>query len=134
MARPQAAAVKGFTIMELACAFAVLSILVGVSLPGAASKLAHLRRSYQETLALQAASGWLEQLQADRRPLRAGTTGFSLPPAARKTLAGAEGIQEIRWLRPGLYEVLAQIKWWPLPGMPALKVSLRTMVVRDQEQ
>ncbi len=134
MVRRQAAAVAGFTIMELTCAFAVLSILVSVGFLGAASKLGYVRRSYQETLALQAASGWLEQLQADGRPLQAGSTEFFLPPSARKTLIGAQGICEVQRLQPGLYEVVARVKWWPLSGMPPVRISLRTLVVRQQEQ
>jgi type II secretory pathway pseudopilin PulG len=134
MVSRQTAAVAGFTIMELVCAFAVLSILISAGFLGAASKLGNVRRAYQETVALQAASGWLEQLQADRGPLRIGTTEFALSPAAQKTLAGAQGTSEVRRLEPGLYEVSAQVQWHPLASTPAVKVTLRTLVVREREQ
>ena len=124
----------GFTIMELVCAFAVLSILVSVGFLGSASKLGQVRRPYQETVALQAASGCLERLQADRRPLRVGTTEFQLSAAARRALAGAQGIAEVRRLESGLYEVSAQVQWLPVSNAPAVRVSLRTLVVREPEQ
>ena len=124
----------GFTMMELVCAFAVLSILVSVGFLGSASKLGQVRRSYQETVALQAASGCLERLQADRRPLRVGTTEFPLSPAAQEALAGAQGIAEVRRLEPGIYEVSAQVQWQPLANSPTVRVSLRTLVVREPEQ
>ncbi|MHC5071570.1 MAG: type IV pilus modification PilV family protein [Planctomycetota bacterium] len=133
MVKQQTAAVAGFTMMELVCAFAVLSILVSVGFLGAANKLDHVRRSYQETQALQAASGWLEQLQVEHLPLRTGVSGFLLPQSAQKALADAEGVQSVRQLEPGLYEVVATVKWSPVSGRAPVTISLKTLVLREPE-
>jgi len=124
--------VAGFTMMELLCAFAALSILVSVGFLGAANKLGQVRRSYQETLALQAASGRLEQLQTDRAPLEAGVTDFLLPPTARKMLDGALAIQTIRQLETGLFEVEASIRWWTsATAVAPVTATLKTLVARE---
>ena len=129
--RATTASAAGFTMMELVCAFAVLSILVSVGFLGAANKLGHVRRCYQETLALQAASGRLEQLQADPKPLQTGVTDFPLPPTARKMLAGGVAIQSVKQLETGLYEVEATVRWWPSGAIAPVTATLKTLVVRE---
>jgi type II secretory pathway pseudopilin PulG len=120
-------------MMELVCAFAVLSILLSIGFLGTAGKLGQVRRSYQETLALQAASGQLEQLQMDRKPLSAGTTGFLLPPTARSLLHDAVATQTVQELETGLFSVEATVTWRPGARVPPAAVTLKTLVAREQQ-
>ena len=121
----------GFTLMELVCAFAVLSILVSVSFLGTANKFGQVRRSYQETLALQADSGRLEQLQADPKPLQTGISDFPLPPTARNILDRGIATQTVKQLDTGLYEVEATVSWWPSAAAAPVTITLKTLVVRE---
>lgn len=127
-------AAAGFTMMELVFAFAVLSILFSVGFLGAGSKLAHVRRCYQETLALGAASGRLEQLQVGDGPLEPGTTGFPLPPGAQQALSNAAAVQTVKQLEPGLYEVQAKVSWSPTAAADPVSVTLTTLVAREWKQ
>jgi len=121
----------GFTMMELVCAFAVLSILVSMSFLGTANKLGQVRRCYQETLALQAASGRLEQLQADPKQLQTGVTDFPLPPATQQMLDRCVATQSVKQLETGLYEVEATVSWWPAAAIAPVTATLKTLVVRE---
>ena len=121
----------GFTMMELLCAFSVLSILVSVSFLGTANKLSQVRHCYQETLALQAASGRLEQLQADPKQLQTGVTNFLIPPTAQQMLDRGVAIQSVTQLETGLYEVEATVRWWPPAAIAPVTATLKTLVVRE---
>ena len=124
-------AAAGFSMMELTCAFAVLAVMLSVNFLGTGSKLAHVRTSYQETLALRAASGWLEQLQGHQQPLQIGTHAFSLPAAAGEMLPGAQALQTVELLEPGLYEAVATVTWRPVQGGRLYTTSLRTLIAQE---
>ncbi len=128
---PRRTSAAGFTMMELVFAFALLSILFSVGFLGAGSKLGHVRRCYQETLAWGAASGRLEQLQVGDEPLEANTGEFPLPPAARQALSNAAAIETVKQLEPGLYEVQATVSWSPAAGVGPVSITLTTLVTRE---
>jgi hypothetical protein len=93
---------KGLTVLELVIALAVLTVIVTSVMVGERSQLAGVTRSFDELAASRAAAARLEELA--EAPLAPGRTTFDV------ALPGCLGLQTVRELTPGLYEVSVRIE------------------------
>jgi len=111
---------RGLTILELVIALAVITVIVTSVMVGERSQLAGVTRSFDELAASRAAATRLEELA--EAPLTPGRTTFDL------ALPGCLGLQTVRELTPGLYEVSVRIERAKGGGA----TSLTTLMVRGE--
>jgi prepilin-type N-terminal cleavage/methylation domain-containing protein len=115
---------RGFTVIELVCAMAVLTILASAALLGTRAHLVEIGRSLDELAASRAASGRLEALSAPGVALEPGEHAFPVD------LPGAEGTEVVTRLRPGLDEVTVTVRAGPHGPV----VSLTTLVASEEDE
>lgn len=93
---------KGITILELVVSLAVLTVIVTSVMVGERGQLAGVARSFDELAASRAAAARLEEL-ADV-PLEPGQTTFEV------SVPGCLGLQTVREVTPGLFEVHVRVE------------------------
>ncbi len=100
----------GYTLVEVACGFAILSVLASAFAVGQRDGIHRIANAHRHTAALALAAAQLESID-DGKPLQAGRHAFTLPDSARRTLPRAAGLREIRLRPDGCYEVRAEVSW-----------------------
>ena len=93
---------RGLTVLELVIALAVVTVIVTSVMVGERSQLAGVTRSFDELAASRAAATRLEELA--EAPLAPGQTTFDV------SVPGCLGLQTVRELTPGLYEVTVRVE------------------------
>jgi hypothetical protein len=116
---------RGLTVLEVVVALAVLTIIVTSVMVGERSQLAGVVHSFDELAASRAAAGRLEELAG--APLVVGETTFDVDAQA---LPGCVGVQRIREVTPGLFEVSVRIE----RARAERAVQLTTLMVREEAQ
>jgi hypothetical protein len=111
---------KGLTVLELVVALAVITVIVTSVMVGERSQLAGVTRSFDRLAASRAAATRLEEL-ADAR-LEPGQTMFDV------NVPGCLGLQTVREVTPGLFEVHVRIEREKGGGA----TSLTTLMVREE--
>ncbi|MHC4933110.1 MAG: type IV pilus modification PilV family protein [Planctomycetota bacterium] len=95
---------RGFTLMEVICAFAVLVVISTAAVVGGRGHLAGIGRSYDELAASRQAASHLERIEQ----IEVGETTFPVDP---EVLLDATGRRIVRELAPGLFEVTVTVEW-----------------------
>jgi len=95
---------RGFTLMEVICAFAVLVVISTAAVVGGRGHLAGIGRSYDELAASRQAASHLERMEQ----VEVGETTFPVDP---EVLLDATGRRVVREVSPGLCEVTVTIEW-----------------------
>ena len=110
---------KGLTVLELVIALAVLTVIVTSVMVGERGQLAGVTRSFDELAASRAAAARLEELATS--PLAPGQTMFDV------ALPGCLGLQTVREVTPGLFEVHIRVEREKGRGA----TNLMTLMVRE---
>ncbi|MHC4819775.1 MAG: hypothetical protein ACYTF8_17145 [Planctomycetota bacterium] len=110
---------KGLTVLELVIALAVLTVIVTSVMVGERGQLAGVTRSFDELAASRAAAARIEELAA--ASLEPGQTMFDV------SVPGCLGLQTIREVTPGLFEVHIRVERDKGRGA----TSLMTLMVRE---
>jgi hypothetical protein len=95
---------RGFTVIEAVVALAVLTLVATSVLVGEGAQLRGVARSFDELAASRAAAARLEELAVADPPLVPGESTFPVD------LPGCRGVQIVRRIEPGLYEVTARVE------------------------
>ena len=110
---------RGLTVLEVVVGLAVLTIVATSVMVGENQQLRGVARSFDELAISRAAAGRLEELR--NMPLEPGETHFEV------VAAGCVGVQRVRPLGPGLFEVTVRIEH-ERRGRP---YKLTTLMVRE---
>ncbi|MEN8151363.1 MAG: prepilin-type N-terminal cleavage/methylation domain-containing protein [Planctomycetota bacterium] len=111
---------RGYTVMELTIAVAVVAMLAGAALSGGTAHFATVGRAYDELRTSEVAADRLEMVSAaDAAPVP-GERTFVVP-------AGMSGSERVRVVEPGLYEVRVRVT---KPG--ARPAELTTLLARGE--
>lgn len=110
---------RGFTVLEVVVALAVLTIVATSVMVGERGQLRQVGHSFDELMASRIAAGRLEVLATAR--LVPGETVFDVEEP------GLEGVQRIRELTPGLFEVRVSVQ---RPG--GREFRLTTLMTREE--
>ena len=110
---------RGLTVLELVISLAVLTVIVTSVMVGERGQLSGVTRSFDELAASRAAATRLEEL-ADE-PLEPGQTTFDV------SVPGCLGLQTVREVTPGLFEVHVRVERDKGRGA----TSLTTLMVRE---
>jgi len=116
----------GYTLIEVVCAFAVLSVLAITIYLGEAGQLRTVGRSFQDTAAAHLVAGRLEEVMADDTVPPVGETVFEIEQNER--LHSARGVQVVREVQPGLFEVTAEVRW--IERDKPREYAMSTMIAR----
>ena len=118
---------RGFTVIELLCAFAVFSVLAVALVHTGHGQTQSMTRAFHETLALRLAQAELEATRTRREGLATdpGARGFALPPDATK-LPGGRGTRTVQEIEPGLFEITVAVHWLPTGAEREATVQLTT--------
>lgn len=111
---------KGISVLELVIALAVITVIVTSVMVGERSQLAGVTRSFDRLAASRAAAARLEELAA--APLEPGRTMFDVD------LPGHLGLQTVREVTPGLFEVRVRVERENGGGA----TSLTTLMAREE--
>ena len=95
---------RGYTLIEVVCAMAVLTIVSTAVLTGERGQLAGVRQSVDDLAASRAAAARLEEYHASDPLLITGRRVFPVG------LAGCRGIEEVRRVTSGLFEVTVTVR------------------------
>lgn len=95
---------RGFTVIEAVVALAVLTLVATSVLVGEGAQLHGVARSFDELAASRAAAARLEELAATDAPLAPGVSAFPVE------VPGCRGVQTVRRIEPGLFEVTARVE------------------------
>ena len=90
---------RGHTVIEAVIALAVITIVASAVLVGEGAQLRGVKQSFDELAASRAAAGRLDELSLPGAKLATGETLFPVD------LPGAHGVQRVRRLEEGLFEV-----------------------------
>ncbi len=124
--RPRAG---GYTLVEVACAFAVLSVLATTVSVGEGNSIRSVARSFRGHAALNLAAGRLEELAAGAAPLApSGWHEFAVAAAAVEHLPYHRTLERVLELEPGLFEVTAEVSWMEHSGANRDRVRLTTLI------
>ena len=121
----------GYTLIEVACAFAVLSVLATTVFLGEGSHLRATANSFREMSTGQLAAGRIEELGATDAPPALGERAFAMDEEAAAQLPEARAVQEVRELKPGLYEIAVEVSWTS-PGGRRQKIRLTSLIARRE--
>jgi prepilin-type N-terminal cleavage/methylation domain-containing protein len=121
----------GYTLIEVACAFAVLSVLATTVFVGERSGVDTLTHSFRETVALHLAAGSLESLAASGKVLQAGKTRIDLDAQSTHMLPRPQAYRIVRELKPGLFEVTAEVSWLDGASAQRVRVQLATLIAQE---
>lgn len=119
----------GYTLIEVACAFAVLSVLATTVFLGEGSHLRATAESFREMSAGQIAAGRIEEVAADDVAPELGERTFVMHERASAHLPDASGTQVVRVLEHGLYEIVVEVSWTS-PGGRRQRVRLTSLIAR----
>ncbi len=114
---------RGFTFMELCCAMAVFIVIATGAVVGGRAHFTLIGQSFDRTVAERQAASRLEQV-GSAATLAEGESEFE---AATPALPAARGLQTVRMLEPGLYEVTVRVQW--REGVKP--VELTTLMARE---
>lgn len=101
---------RGYTLIEVACAFSVLGVMATGVVIGERARTAAAVQSFEQTAATAIAAGWLEYLGGRPAPA-CGETLVALPAAIAQRLAEASVRQTVRAIEPGVLEVRVEVIW-----------------------
>ena len=124
---------RGFTVMELTCAFAVVSVLALALVHTGHGQVDSVTRAYHETLALHLAQAELESMRTRRNDLASGDGTFELLLDA-SPLPGGRGLRSVRCVAPDLFDVEVQVRWLPAGALQEAMVSLTTRIAREERK
>ncbi|MEM7202046.1 MAG: prepilin-type N-terminal cleavage/methylation domain-containing protein [Planctomycetota bacterium] len=125
---------RGYTLIEVACAFAVLSVLATTIFLGQGQGVRAVATSFHETTALNLAAGRLEQLGEPDAELRVGKSRFEIDQDAARLLALPRAYQEIEDRGEGLYEVTTEVSWLENQSKPRRRIRLTTLIATEGER
>ncbi|MFQ5504550.1 MAG: hypothetical protein ACE5F1_07095 [Planctomycetota bacterium] len=119
----------GHTLVEIACALAILGAVGSGLYAGEAGRTQALAMAYRQAVAERLAASRLEALLAGS--LDPGVMAFGIDPRAAACLPGARAHQYVQLLEPGLYRVQVTVDWL-LPGSKRRnKITLTTRIARN---
>lgn len=121
---------KGFTVVELACAFAVVSVLAVALVHTGHGKTQSVASAFRETLALRICQGELERVRSQPRELVVGDHRVELPADASR-LPNGRGVRTVREIEPGLFEVEVEVTWQAAGAGSPMTVNLVTRVAKE---
>lgn len=103
---------RGFTVIELLCAFAVFSVLAVALVHTGHGHTQATKRAFHETLALRFAQSEIETVRAQPTGLGSdiGERSFELTTDA-STLPAGRGLRTVREIEPRLFEVTVEVSW-----------------------
>ena len=120
----------GYTLVEVACAFAVLSVLASTVFVSEGHSVKAVARSFRSSAALHLAAGRLEELAADPAALVPGTSTFVVDAQSVELLPYHRAYQSVRELEPGLFEVTTELSWMEHERANRERVQLTTLMTR----
>ena len=121
----------GYTLIEVACAFAVLSVLATTAFLGQGSHLRATSEAFREMSAGQIAAGRIEAVAAADAPPALGQREFAMDEEVSAQLPEAHAVEEVRELKPGLYEIVVEVSW-ASPGGRRQQVQLTSLIARRE--
>lgn len=121
----------GYTLIEVACAFAVLSVLATTVFLGEGSSFRATAESFCEMSAGQIAAGRIEEVTAADAPPVPGEQRFAVDEEVLAQLPNARAMQDVRELEPGLFEIAVEVSWTS-PGGRQQRVRLTSLIARKE--
>lgn len=122
---------KGFTIVELCAAFAVVTVLAVALVHIGHGKAQSMTRAFRETLALRLCQAELERTRLDPARLVLGEQAFDLPEEAAR-LPGGHGSRVVTEVASSLFEITVQVAWLPAGARDEASVRLVTRKAREE--
>ena len=128
---------RGSMLIETVVGLSLATILAGGAVLATSAHFEVAGATLDRRVAERAAAARLEALAAGTVPLSTGEHAFALDPALATSIPGARGLERVRALAPGLFEVEASVV---LPGLPTRdgppeprRIGLTTLVASDAE-
>jgi len=123
---------RGFTIVELCAAFAIVTVLAVALVHTGHGKAQSMTRAFHETLALRLCQAEIERARLVPAELVPGEYPFALAADEGRLPAG-RGMRAVRQIEPGLFEIEVLVAWRPAAAQSESSVNLVTRQVSVEE-
>lgn len=124
----------GYTLVEVACAFAVLGTMATALYSGETGSTRGVARSFQETSALHLASSHLDRLASSGEAPVPGTWKWDIDDRASGALLHVRGYRTTVVREDGMFEVTAEVSWVDPRHLRRERVALTTLIAPKEQR